>query len=185
MPLLKHTAVLRGDVLKDVATGQQYKLHPSAQDLQEGIWQYHPQADGGHWNYVIRDGITYAVNELFIDWDDNDMSVWNPNEMGQWPFGNQLSEEEVLLKDIDDVLFYLDSYLEAELEWMARMEDEENEDSDAFDDDSDIDDVSEDEGYNTSPEVDFEQFDYWALGLNSHLWRIDLYKESNDGFWTL
>ena len=43
----------------------------------------------------------------------------------------------------------------------------------------------EDEGYNTSPEVDFEQFDYWALGLNSHLWRIDLYKESNDGFWTL
>ena len=185
MPLLKHTAVLRGDVLKDVATGQQYKLHPSAQDLQEGIWQYHPQADGGNWNYVIRDGITYAVNELFIDWDDNDMSVWNPNEMGQWPFGNQLSEDEVLLKDIDDVLFYLDSYLEAELEWMDRMEDEENEDSDAFDDDSDIDDVSEDEGYNTSPEVDFEQFDYWALGLNSHLWRIDLYKESNDGFWTL
>ena len=113
------------------------------------------------------------------------MSVWNPNEMGQWPFGNQLSEEEVLLKDIDDVLFYLDSYLEAELEWMDRMEDEENEDLDAFDDDSDIDDVSEDEGYNTSPEVDFEQFDYWALGLNSHLWRIDLYKESNDGFWTL
>ena len=47
------------------------------------------------------------------------------------------------------------------------------------------DDVSEDEGYNTSPEVDFEQFDYWALGLNSHLWRIDLYKEGNDGFWTL
>ena len=182
---LKNNAVLRGDVLKDVATGQQYKLHPSAQDLQEGIWQYHPQVDGGNWNYVIRDGITYAVNELFIDWDNNDMSVWNPNEMGQWPFGNQLSEDEVLLKDIDDVLFYLDSYLEAELEWMDRMEDEENEDSDAFDDDSDIDDVSEDEGYNTSPEVDFEQFDYWALGLNSHLWRIDLYKESNDGFWTL
>ena len=185
MPLLKHTAVLRGDVLKDVATGQQYKLHPSAQDLQEGIWQYHPQADGGNWNYVIRDGITYAVNELFIDWDDNDMPVWNPNDMGQWPFGNQLSEEEVLLKEVDDVLFYLDSYLEAELEWMDRMEDEENEDADAFDDDSDIDDVSEDEGYNTSPEIDFEQFDYWALGLNSHLWRIALYKESNDGFWTL
>ena len=37
----------------------------------------------------------------------------------------------------------------------------------------------------TSPEVDFEQFDYWALGLNSHLWRINLYKECNDGFWTL
>ena len=53
MPLLKHTAELTGDVLKDVATGQRYKLHPSAQDLQEGIWQYHPQADGGQWNYVI------------------------------------------------------------------------------------------------------------------------------------
>ena len=184
MPLLKHTAELTGDVLKDVATGQQYKLHPSAQDLQEGIWQYHPQADGGQWNYVIRDGITYAVNELFIDWDDNDMSVWNPTDMGQWPFGNQLSDEEVLLNAIDDVLFSLDSYLENELEWMDRMEDEENEASD-IDDDSDIDVVSEDEGYNTSPEVDFDLFDYWALGLNSHLWRINLYKDSEDGFWTL
>ena len=184
MPLLKHTAELTGDVLKDVATGQQYKLHPSAQDLQEGIWQYHPQADGGQWNYVIRDGITYAVNELFIDWDDNDMSVWNPNDMGQWPFGNQLSDEEVLLNAIDDVLFSLDSYLENELEWMDRLEDEENEASD-IDDDSDIDVVSEDEGYNTSPEVDFDLFDYWALGLNSHLWGINLYKDSEDGFWTL
>ena len=184
MPLLKHTAELTGDVLKDVATGQQYKLHPSAQDLQEGIWQYHPQADGGQWNYVIRDGITYAVNELFIDWDDNDMSVWNPTDMGQWPFGNQLSDEEVLLNAIDDVLFSLDSYLENELEWMDRLEDEENEASD-IDDDSDIDVVSEDEGYNTSPEVDFDLFDYWALGLNSHLWRINLYTDSEDGFWTL
>ena len=66
--------------------------------------------------------------------------------------------------------------------WMERMEDEENDESDDLNDDSDIDDVSEDEGYNTSPEVDFEQFDYWALGLNSHLWRIDLCKECNDGF---
>ena len=70
----------------------------------------------------------------------------------------------------------------AELEWMDRMEDEENEESD---DDSDDDFVTEDEGYNTSPEVDFDQYDYWALGLNSFLWRIDLYKEGQDGFWTL
>ena len=42
--------------------------------------------------------ITYAVNELFIDWDNNDMSVWNPNDMGQWPFGNQLSDEEVFFE---------------------------------------------------------------------------------------
>ena len=83
--------------------------------------------------------------------------------MGQWPFGNQLSDEEVLMNTIDDVLFSLDSYLENELEWMDRLEDEENEASD-IDDDSDIDVVSEDEGYNTSPEVVFDLFDYghWA-----------------------
>ena len=54
--------------------------------------------------------------------------------------------------------------LRGKLEWMDRMEDDENEESD---DDSDDDFVTEDEGYNTSPEVDFDQFDYWALGLNS------------------
>ena len=47
---------------------------------------------------------------------------------------------------------------------MDRMEDEENEESD---DDSDDDFVTEDEGSNISPEVDFDQFDYWALDLNS------------------
>ena len=88
-------------------------------------------------------------------------------------------------REVEDVLFGLEYYLEAELEWMDRMEDEENEESDESDDDSDVDVVTEDEGYNTSPEVDFDQFDYWALGLNSHLWRIDLYKEGKDGFWTL
>ena len=44
---------------------------------------------------------------------------------------------------------------------------------------------NEDEGYNTSPEVDFDVFHFWALGLNSFLWRIDLYKEGQGGFWTL
>ena len=39
------------------------------------------------------------------------------------------------------------------------MENEENEESD---DDSDVDVSSEDEGYNTSPEVDFDVFDFWA-----------------------
>ena len=178
---MSHTAILSGEILKDVATGQQYKLHPSAQDLQEGIWQYHPQADGGNWNFVIKYGITYAVNELFIDWDENDMPVWNPNEMGQWPFGNQLSEEEVFLKEVDDVLFYLDSYLESELEWMDALEDLENEEPE----DADLDETSDDEGYDTSPEVDFELLDFWALGLNVFLLRIDLYKEGEDGYWTL
>ena len=53
------------------------------------------------------------------------------------------------------------------------------------DDDSDDDVITEDEGYNTSPEVDFDAQDYWALGLNIFLGRIDLYKEGEDGFWTL
>ena len=111
------------------------------------------------------------------------MVEWCPAEMGQWPFGNRLTEEESFNREVEDVLFKLEYYLDAEIEWMDAMEDLENEEPE--DDDSDIDDESEDEGYNTSPEVDFEQFDYWALGLNSHLWRIDLYKEGQDGFWTL
>ena len=113
------------------------------------------------------------------------MEEWCQETMGQWPFGNRLSEEELFMREVDDVLFGLECHLEAELEWMNRMEDEENEEPDDIDDDSDTDDISEDEGYNTSPEVDFDQFDYWALGLNSHLWRICLYKDCNDGFWTL
>ena len=109
------------------------------------------------------------------------MQVWSPNEMGQWPFGNQLSEEEVFMREV--VLFYLDCYLESELEWMDALEDLENEVPE--DVDSDVDETSEDEGYNTSPEVDFDLLDYWALGLNSFLWKIDLYKEGEDGYWTL
>ena len=101
--------------------------------------------------------------------------------MGQWPFGNRLTEEEVLIREVEDVLFSLECYLEADLEWMDSLDD----DAESDDDDSDDDPTTEDEGYNTSPEVDFDQYDYWALGLNSFLWRIDLYKEGQDGFWTL
>ena len=176
---MSHTAILCGEILKDVATGQQYKLHPTEQDLQDGIWEYHPQADGENWHYVIKEGVKYAVNGCFLDWE-GDMVELCPVEMGQWPFGNRLTEEELFNREVEDVLFKLEYYLDAEIEWMDAMEDLENEEPE--DDDSDIDDVSEDEGYNTSPEVDFEQFDYWALGLNSHLWRIDLYKEGQDGF---
>ena len=180
---MSHTAILSGEILKDVATGQQYKLNPSEQDLQEGLWEYHPQADGGNSHFIIKDGIKYAVNEFYIDWDEDDVQVWSPNEMGQWPFGNRLTEAEVFMKEVDDVLFYLDSYLESELEWMDALEDLENEVPE--DVDSDVDETSEDEGYNTSPEVDFDLLDYWALGLNSFLLRIDLYKEGEDGYWTL
>ena len=84
---------------------------------------------------------------------------------------------------MDDVLFYLDSYLESELEWMDALEDLENEVPE--DVDSDVDETSEDEGYDASPEVDFDLLDYWALGLNIFLLKIDLYKEGEDGYWTL
>ena len=77
--------------------------------------------------------------------------------MGQWPFGNRLSDEEIFAREVKDVFFSLESYLDAEIEWMDMMEDEENEESD---DDSDVDVSSEDEGYNTSPEVDFDLLDY-------------------------
>ena len=182
MSQMSHTAILCGDVLRDVATGQQYKLHPTEEDLQNGIWEYHPEADGGRWHYIIREGVKYAVNGCFLDWD-GDLVEWCPVEMGQWPFGNRLSDEEVLVNEVEDVLFSLESYLDAEIEWMDMLEDLENEEPD--DDDSDVDVSSVDEGYNTSPEVDFDVYDFWALGLNSFLWRIDLYKEGQDGFWSL
>ena len=105
--------------------------------------------------------------------------------MGQWPFGNRLSEAELFLREVDDVLFDLECYLEAELEWMDGIGDGANAESDDDDSDDDYDSTTEDEGYSTSPEVDFDKNDYWALGLNSFLWRISLYKEGEDGFWTL
>ena len=180
MSQLKHTAVLKENVLQDVATGQLF-IHPTEEEMQRGVWEYNAEADGGRWHYTVVEGVTYAINGCYLDWE-GDIQEWSQSEMGQWPFGNRLTEEEVFNREMDDVLFGLECYLEAELEWMDRMEDEENEESD---DDSDVDVVTEDEGYDTSPEVDFDQFDFWALDLNSFLWRIDLYKEGQDGFWTL
>ena len=183
MSQLKKTAILKGDVLQDVATGQLFKLHPTEEEMQRGIWEYNSEADGGRWHYIIVEGITYAINGCYIDWEE-EVQEWSPNEMGQWPFGNRLPEAELFLREVDDVLFDLECYLEAELEWMDSMGDEA--DAESYDDsDDDYDSTTEDEGYNTSPEVDFDKNDYWALGLNSFLWRISLYKEGEDGFWTL
>ena len=178
----KHTAMLRGDVLQDMATGQLFKLHPSEEEMQRGVWEYNSEADGHRWNFVVIEGTTYAINGCFIDWEDEEVKEWNATLMGQWPFGNKLTEAEELMREVEDVLLGLDYYLEGELEWMNRMDEEMEDDSD---EDSDEDFTTEDEGYNTSPEVDFDLQDYWALGLNNFLWRIDLYKEGEDGFWTL
>ena len=105
---------------------------------------------------------------------------------GEWPFGNELSEEERITRGALRELQLLDYYLEDEIKWMDRMEAEENAESEEEEsDDDDYDSTSEDEGYITSPEVDFEQFDFWALGKCSLLWRIGLYKDEGDGWWTL
>ena len=94
MSQLKHAAILKGNVLQDVATGQLFKLHPTEEEMQRGIWEYNSDADGGRWHYVIVEGITYAINGYYIDWDDEDVQELSPNEMGQWPFGNRLTEAE-------------------------------------------------------------------------------------------
>ena len=184
MSQLKKTAILKGDVLQDVATGQLFKLHPTEEEMQRGTWEYNSEADGDRWHYIIVEGITYAINGCYIDWDE-EVQEWSPNEMGQWPFGNRLPEAELFLREVDDVLFDLECYLEAELEWMDSIGDVADAESDDDDSDGDYDSTTEDEGYNTSPEVDFDKNDYWPLGLNSFLWRISLYKEGEDGFWTL
>ena len=62
MPQMKYTTVLSGDVLRDVATGQLFMLHPTEEDLQRGVWEYNPEADGGRWHYIVVEGVTYAVN---------------------------------------------------------------------------------------------------------------------------
>ena len=181
MSQLKMSATLKGDVLQDMATGQLFKLNPTEEERQRGVWEYNEEADGGRWHYVIVGDVTYAINGCFLDWE-GEIEEWCPIEMGQWPFGNKPTEEEMFDREVEDVLFGLECYLEAELEWMYMMEDLENEEP-VVDDDSDV--SSEDKGYDTSPGVDFDTLDYWALGLNNYLWRIDLYKEGQDGFWTL
>ena len=185
MPHLKHTAILEGQILRDLTTGQRYMLEPSEQEQRQGIWQYDPQADGANWNYLLLNGVTYAVNGAWVDWDE-DILEWDSPTMGQWPFGNVLSEEEQFLREADAALCSLDCFLEAELDFMDQQENELDDDDDDSDESSDDGDwVTDDEGYETSPEVDFFNMDYWALGLCSWLWKMDLYLDTKEGFWTL
>ena len=178
------TAELVGKVLTDLETGLRYKLDPSPQDVKQGILQYYPEIYSAEWAYLRFEGKVYAINPAYMDWDDN-KEEWNPNEMGEWPFGNKLSEEEKMVREALSVLTLLDYYLDDEIEWMDRIEEQENEEPEDDDSDDDYDPFSDDEGYDTSPEVDYEQFDFWALGKCSLLWRIGLYKDDGDGWWTL
>ena len=110
----KHSAVLRGDVLQDMATGQKFMLHPTDDDRQRGIREYNEEADGHRWHYIIVNDVTYALG-CYLDWEE-EMEEWSQETMGQWPFGNRLSEEELFNREVDDVLFDLECHLEAELE---------------------------------------------------------------------
>ena len=38
MSQLKHAATLKGDVLQDMATGQLFKLNPTDEERQRGVW---------------------------------------------------------------------------------------------------------------------------------------------------
>ena len=82
MSPMKHTAELRGEVLKDLTTGQKLIINPTEGDVKEGIWQYDPEEDGARWHYIIIDGTTYAINPAFMDWEE-DILEWNENEMGR------------------------------------------------------------------------------------------------------
>ena len=68
----------------------------------------------------------------------------------------------------------LDLHLDYEIEEMDLIEAQENEEYDDDDDDDDYDFLSEDEGYETTDEVDFEARDFWVFGLNPVLGRIEL-----------
>ena len=69
--------------------------------------------------------------------------------MGQWPFGNPLTELELLQRQMLDCLDSLDFDLDFE-EWVMDQEEAALDDADDdFDSDDGVDDESEDEGYIT------------------------------------
>ena len=82
-------------MLVDKATGLKYKLQPSTEELEAGIIAYDPVQHAHLWDYVTVDSVTYTNQPDLEDWD-SDISEWNSVFMGLWPFGNPLSELELL-----------------------------------------------------------------------------------------
>ena len=93
--------------------------------------------------------------------------------MGQWPFGNPLPEEEVLMREVFVCLEDLNSYLENEETLMdieqTALDDEFDDDND---DDSDDEDESDDDGYVTGEESDEE--DNVNCGIAAMLFHIEI-----------
>ena len=130
---------------------QQYKLEPSPSDLEQGIMAYEPVEHSHRWAYITIWSTTY-INQLdLVDWD-NGIEEWNTMSMGHWPFGNLLSEEGLLQREMMDCLDNLDSVLDFE-EWVMDQEEAALDD----DDDDDESDESDDEGYIAEEESDSEE----------------------------
>ena len=154
------------NILTDVETGNQYMIQPSVQELEDGIIQYVPELHAHLWYYIMYDGQLYSNHPDLVDRDQG-VEEWKESIMGQWPFGTQLSVEQKLINEALDCLDSLDSYLQFE-EWeMDQIEAQEE----ADDGDDDV--VSEDEGYDTEDDDDFE-VDQWNFGIAPMLWHIQL-----------
>ena len=150
-------------VMVDERTGQQYMLQPRPQDLQRGVIQFVPELHAHLWSLVTVNGQTYSNNPALVDWDQG-VEEWQESIMGQWPFGNQPSAEELAIQEAVDCLECLESYLDFE-EWqMDQIEEQENDDDD---------DWSEDEGYDSEEEEEVD-VDEWVFGIAPVLWGIHL-----------
>ena len=96
-------------------TGQQYMLDPRPQDLQRGVIQYVPELHSHLLAFVTVNGQTYSNNPELVDWDKG-VEEWQESLMGQWPFGNKPSDEQLAIQEAIDCLECLESYLDFE-EW--------------------------------------------------------------------
>ena len=155
------------NTLIDVETGHQYMLQPSVQELESGIIQYVPKLHAHLWDYILCNGQLYSNHPDLIDRDQR-LEEWKDSIMGQWPFGTRLSTDQKLINEALDYLDSLDSYLQFE-EWeMEQIEAQEE-----VDDDDDVDVVSEDEGYDTEDDDEYD-VDQWNFGIAPILWHIQL-----------
>ena len=159
-------------MLVDEATGLQYKLQPSTEELKEGIIAYNPVQHAHLWDYITVNSITYTNQPHLVDWDTN-VEEWNSVIMGQWPFGNPLPQIEIMQREVLDCLDKLVADLDFE-EWVMDQEQAALDDTDdEFDNDAD--DESEDEGYLTDEESYSEDDNEWGnFGLAPMLMNIFL-----------
>ena len=134
--MLSHYRAMENVLVYD-KTGQQYMLDPRPQDLQRGVIQYVPELHSHLLAFVTVNGQTYSNNPELVDWDKG-VEEWQESLMGQWPFGNKPSDEQLAIQEAINCLECLESYLDFE-EWqMDKIEEQENDDDDDDDDDDDM-----------------------------------------------